>query len=367
MLVRIRNLTFKILHVNIRKLSSDEGVELQTEQGLHNFVPQARFERTWLTNQTVDPLHTFDSAGIPLVSQSEGPLLPRWQTSPVLSTSMVNENLFENDVVSHLIKACIANKSAVLGGFQLAPPGSTTHPDHTTLLFATLLSISAGEEVEYEGDPISHIAIPIFDKWRGDKHERVVGIVESFIYWRWFMRGILPHDEISITVVIENNCTGSFTYQVNGPYVRSIGAGDRHDLKYTAYQVHGSIRSHTIDDGTLHGMPLNACPYSFHVYPAHEGYNHFVTNEPVIVGVSLAIVFAFTIAMFLVYDQLVERRQRLLLAKATQSTAIVSSLFVSICIVPKSLAVGNTCDVAPSSYLCTSFLAQTSTRQTSCH
>jgi hypothetical protein len=318
--------------VDIPKLSSDEAVQLQKQLGGHDFIPQAKVVETWLTNQTVDPLHTFDSAGIPHVAHSEGPFLPRWQTSPVLSISMVNENLFENDVLSHTVQVCIADKAATLGGFHSAPPGSPSHPDHTTMLFATLLSMAEGKEIKYEGDPISHIAIPIFETWQGDTHDKVVGVVESFIYWRWFMRGVLPHDEVSIIVVIEDNCTGSFTYQVNGPEVRVVGAGDRHDPKYNAYRVAGSLRPHTIADGTLHGMPLNdkSCPYTFHVYPAHEGYSHFITNEPIIVGLSLAIVFAFTIGMFLVYDQLVERRQRLLLAKATQSTAIVSSLFVSI-------------------------------------
>ena len=324
-------------------------MELQKEKGVHNFVPQARVEQTWLTNQTVDPMHRFDSAGIPQFSQIEGPFLPRWQTSPVLPTSMINENLFENDAVSRMAKDCIADKAAMLGGFHLAPPGSTSHADSTTMLFATLLSISEGEQVQYEGDPISHIAIPIFDKWEGDKHEKVVGVVEAFIYWRWFMRGILPDDELTVTVVISNNCTGSFTYQVTGAEARVIGVGDRHDRKYNAYRVEGSITPHIIDDGTLHGMPLNekSCPYSFHVYPSDEGYSHFVTNEPEIVGISLAIVFAFTIGMFLVYDRLVERRQRLLLAKATQSTAIVSSLFVSTHTNPLRILMGHlTCSSA---------------------
>jgi hypothetical protein len=41
----------------------------------------------------------------------------------------------------------------------------------------------------------------------------------------------------------------------------------------------------------------------------------------------VATIFVFTALMFLVYDRLVERRQRMILAKAVQSSAIVSSLF----------------------------------------
>jgi hypothetical protein len=41
----------------------------------------------------------------------------------------------------------------------------------------------------------------------------------------------------------------------------------------------------------------------------------------------MTLVIVFTIFMFLLYDRLVEKRQRIVLSKAAQSTAIVSSLF----------------------------------------
>jgi class 3 adenylate cyclase len=44
-------------------------------------------------------------------------------------------------------------------------------------------------------------------------------------------------------------------------------------------------------------------------------------------AVTVVIVFLFTIMMFLIYDRLVERRQTMVLNKAVQSSAIVSSLF----------------------------------------
>jgi len=243
---------------------------------------------------------------------------------------MVNENLMESIAVSHVMKSCITTKSVVLGGFQSAPPGSISHNNATTSLFATLLSMWEGERVDYDGDPVSHIAIPIFEH-RPDDGRIVVGVVESWIYWRWFMRGILPKDILGVTIVIRNNCTGSFTYKVNGAESHPVGDGDRHDQRYNTYGVHGSINKLIIDDGSARGVPFNTnfCPYSFHVYPDSSAYDQFVSDRPYIIMSALAVVFAFTIGMFLTYDRLVERRQRLLLAKATQSTAIVASLFVS--------------------------------------
>jgi hypothetical protein len=309
-----------------------EGLQLQKEEGLDIFTPSSRVEEFWLTDRTVDPIHTFDSVGTPRLSDGEGPYLPRWQISPVLLTNLVNENLFENDAVSHLIQECIVEKAVALGGFHMAPPGSISHPDFTTSLFAALLSIWEGKEVQYVGDPVSYVAIPIFEESNEDKLPEVVGVVEAAIYWRWFLKGVLPPETLTITVVIGNACTGNFTYQVNGADSQAIGIGDRHDHKYDAYRVDGFLNVQIIEDGTSRGIPFykDTCPYYFFVYPTDDAYNFFVTSQPIILSCALAVVFAFTIGMFLLYDRLVERRQRLLLAKATQSTAIVSSLFVSL-------------------------------------
>jgi len=79
----------------------------------------------------------------------------------------------------------------------------------------------------------------------------------------------------------------------------------------------------------MYGIPLNqeGCPYFFHVYPTQEYSSYYLTKNPMLISITVAAVFLFTIIMFFLYDRLVERRQRLVLAKATQSTAIVASLF----------------------------------------
>ena len=83
----------------------------------------------------------------------------------------------------------------------------------------------------------------------------------------------------------------------------------------------GKFLTSSIDDGTLNGIPLNqeGCPYSFHVYPTSTYADDFITKDPLIISLSVAAVFLFTIMMFLTYDRLVERRQRLILSKAIRS------------------------------------------------
>ncbi len=298
---------------------------------INNFIDQEQVDRAWLTRSKVDPLHTFDEYGTPRLSSSKGPFLPRWQSSPVLRTNQINENIFEDPEVSQTAMDCVESKSAVFGGFVWSHRGPTTDPNTTTAHFATLRSMWDREKVEYLGDPMSNLFIPIFDKLDGTDRA-VVGVLRSTIHWQSRMINILPETNRGITVVIDNKCDGNFTYELRGENAYVVGFGDRHDRAFDQYEVLGKFLTENIDDGTSTGIPLNqeGCPYTFHIYPTQQDLDYHATNDPLVVSLSVAAVFLFTLCMFFFYDHLVERRQRLVLAKATQSTAIVSSLFVSV-------------------------------------
>lgn len=306
----------------------DEGLAFQEAQGLNDFDNPVLSAQSKLTKNKVDPLHTHDANGKPFLSRSDGPFLPRWQTSPVLETGMVNENLFETPEVAPIARNCIEKKSAVLGGFVMGPPGSTSSPNHMTSFFATLRSIWEGKQVDYLGDPMTHLAMPIFDTLSGDDR-KVVAVLKSTIHWQWFLHHILPKTNEGVQVVLENKCDGNFTYLLKGDEAFVVGFGDLHDPAFDKYHHAGTINMDVIKDGTAKGIPLSqgGCPYTFHVYSTEAEESHYVTNDPIIIALSVASVFLFTLLMFFTYDALVERRQRLVLAKATQSTALVSSLF----------------------------------------
>lgn len=71
------------------------------------------------------------------------------------------------------------------------------------------------------------------------------------------------------------------------------------------------------------------CPYTIRVYQSEKFLAQYYSSRPIWTTAAVAVVFVFTIGMFFVYDRLVERRQRLIARKAEQTSAIVSSLFVS--------------------------------------
>jgi hypothetical protein len=248
---------------------------------------------------------------------------------------MVNENLLENQYLAKLVMICIESESAVLGGFQFAPPGGASDSNPTTAFFATISSMTAGEQVEYLGDPMSHLAIPIFENLNDNDNGVIVGVLQATLHWGDYLRDILPVTDHGYQVVIENDCDvaeeNSFTYQVDGPVAKVVGLGDKHDRRFSQYVVDGFFSKQNIEDGTTEGLRFyqDSCPYVFHVYPTQDDYDNYVTAFPVIISLSISAIFVFAIGMFLFYDRLVERRQKIVLAKATQSTAIISSLFVS--------------------------------------
>jgi hypothetical protein len=57
--------------------------------------------------------------------------------------------------------------------------------------------------------------------------------------------------------------------------------------------------------------------------------DQYITNDPILFTVFSVMIFVFTAATFLVYDCLVERRQKKVYDAAKKSNAIVSSLFPS--------------------------------------
>jgi hypothetical protein len=307
-------------------------MDYQEKLGLNGFENETNIERSFVTYNKVDPIHSFNhEEGTPSIDMSYGPFLPRWQSSPVLQSSLTNENLYADEDYAKPLRHCVDQGALVIGGFVVAPRGTSAHRNMNTAVIATLQSMAAGEQVEYEGDPISYFAMPVFDTFDVSTRQ-VVAVIKSMVHWRTYLTNLLPSNVVGVTVVLENLCDGFFTYEINGTSATAVGPGDLHDTDFDEYGMSGRFTIETIQDGTIDGLQVNqdGCPYFIHVYPTQVYYESLKGDDPWIVAVSLAAVFVFTIMVFMVYDYLVEKRQRVVLKHAAQSTAIVSSLFVSI-------------------------------------
>jgi class 3 adenylate cyclase len=70
--------------------------------------------------------------------------------------------------------------------------------------------------------------------------------------------------------------------------------------------------------------------YSIEVYPTEELESVFLTSKPKIYTATLVVIFFFTTLVFILYDALVERRQKVVMSTAVASNAIVASLFPAV-------------------------------------
>jgi class 3 adenylate cyclase len=112
-----------------------------------------------------------------------------------------------------------------------------------------------------------------------------------------------------------------------------MGKGDLHDTHYDylgqkmTFEELIRPEDRRIERFTEVTLSSEYCPYILNVYPSADLENNYVTNNATIYTVVIVVIFAFTGVLFLLYDFVVERRQRNVMKRAVQSRAIVSSLF----------------------------------------
>lgn len=154
------------------------------------------------------------------------------------------------------------------------------------------------------------------------------------LYWRLYFTDVLSTKAKGIIAVLENSYNQTFAYRINGPEVTFLGAGDPHLSKYNAMEVSEDVTA-TVNSRagpetrsyTTVGLSDSFGVYTLRVYPSQDTEDEYKSNKPVIYTVVVALIFLFTSMVFLVFDYLVERRQKVVMNRAAQSGALVSSLF----------------------------------------
>ena len=266
----------------------------------------------------------------PIRDDSPGPYLPAWQESPIPSfpSDLANFNMLTMpEDFKYMVRAVTTGQIAI-GHFSTQPPGGNDNPNPITAFFAFLMSVVAGKVVEYEGDPVTYFSVPVFNTLEDDK--KVVALISASFHWASYLKRLLPPNSPPMTVVLENSCNGPFTYTVQGSNVDFVGKGNLHassmsySFRQSTLNISSEVRSNA---GISYQLYKGDCTISMMVYSTAEMYNFYNTSLPVLVTVIIILIFVFTAVMFLVYDRLVERRQRIVLNTAVKSSQIVSSLF----------------------------------------
>jgi class 3 adenylate cyclase len=264
--------------------------------------------------------------------KNSGPYLPVWQSSPATPFPIMNFNILTHPASLLYINTMFNGEAVMLGAENLNGQDGGTG-DYVRYI----LSISQfRDSVEtYLGEPTSPFSYPVFDSF--DLANRtVVGLITSIFYWKLYLEDILPENRKGIVCVLSNSFNQTFTYRIDGSKATYLGAGDLHDTKYDYLKVAGDMEKYLTSRASAKSRSYTVVPlntdfntYTLRIYPSQDTEDEQINNEPAVLAAIIVSVFIFTSLVFITYDMLVARRQRIVMNRAVASSAIVSSLFPS--------------------------------------
>jgi len=156
----------------------------------------------------------------------------------------------------------------------------------------------------------------------------VVGLLSAVMYWRELLEEVLPAGTGGIVAVFEIG-NWSFTYLVDGPNAIFLGNGDEHNSRYNHMGRTKSflqVEGHSAKKSTAYtGLPLSEETRKavLSIYPSDAMEQNFVSNTPIIYTVVAVLTFAFTSALFIIYDRLRSKALDRATSTALKSTANV--------------------------------------------
>ena len=268
----------------------------------HVTVPGYR-ERIFETILLPDGNLTYDT------NLNPGPYLPMWQTYPFTPGDdhrYVNFDLNTDVTFNRNLIAILTQQKAALG---------------------RITSLGYGR---YAGNPTSGFYYPVLTDL--PKNSTVAGSLLTLILWLPFFSNVLPESAVGIIGVLENTCNQTFTFRIDGAEVTFMGNDDLHDPNYDYLRQEVSFLSlinESSEKEQYLGFPIDdtGCKYSLSIYPSSDLEDQYVTNTPLVAAIVILFIFLLTSLVFIGYDRLLERRQRLVQKEAESSGAIVSSLF----------------------------------------
>eukprot|EP00934_Nitzschia_sp_Nitz4_P007269 Nitzschia sp. Nitz4//scaffold229_size32011//3230//7371//NITZ4_007915-RA/size32011-processed-gene-0.6-mRNA-1//1//CDS//3329542847//7259//frame0 len=175
--------------------------------------------------------------------------------------------------------------------------------------------------------PHTFWSLPIYEN-PTDHDSRIVAALQTTMAWDVFMRGLLPEGVKGITVVLDNSCNQSFTFELDGPRVYYVGEGDFHDTKYNYIETYQDLMEGSYIHPNFTTTPGH-CLYSLRIYATDNFTSSIEKRIPMIFAIVVASFFGMIAAVFYTYDVFVQSRNDKLVNSAARSNAIVASLFPS--------------------------------------
>lgn len=200
------------------------------------------------------------------------------------------------------------------------------HPVITQVIDATYLETNYEYrfDPEEQSEPHSYVLQPVYDSLT--QNRTIVAFLSAFQRWGAFFTDVLPDHEQGIFVVLESSCGQMFTYEVFGHKAKFLGEGDHHDKDLDGDKLEDKFEF-SPESASSESDKEKFCHYYAHVYPSSEWRDQFYSSQPYTFALAVFCCFIATALGFVMYDFLVQKRQKKVMMSAARTNAIVTSLF----------------------------------------
>ena len=235
-------------------------------------------------------IYNLDETFTPVVSKGPGPYFPLWEESPTYGFDLTNWDIRDFPAYSPYVKKVLETGDMTIAGLDVNEPGDTTYEGlGFTKHNSFLISIkNRGKLTYYDGSPMSTLFIPVFEDIDAPVEERkVVSILLSYFQWSVYFENLLSPNFPGVSIVLQNSCNSTYTYNLVGDQVVFGGEGDLHDTQFDEVKC-GRLDSFKNGFGTV--LNQEVCSYTLCVYPTQELKDEYVSNLPIIVTCAIAVV-----------------------------------------------------------------------------
>jgi hypothetical protein len=258
----------------------------------------------------------------------EGPFAPLWETSPIVRAvpDWINFDVLSVPEMRSGIRTMNESRMVVLGETLNLWNDSSAPSFVDQWLDGLFMNHEHNASFLSPLGPLFPVFYPILE------NATLGATLVTLGSWGRRFSDILPSSVQGLVAVLENGCGQTLTYHINGPVVTYEGEGDLHDSGFDAMVVSSSLDSYlNLTNrkwrGPLDHLNREYCQYTLTFYPSDAMRQSFSSWTPFLNTLAVGMIFAAAALVFFLYDATVERRQKIVMDKALQSTAIVSSLF----------------------------------------
>ncbi|CAB9524999.1 Receptor-type guanylate cyclase gcy [Seminavis robusta] len=243
---------------------------------------------------------------------------PLWQVSPA-DYGAVNANLLSDPRIASLYMSMLKMHENATSNFDVGKnSGVLSSNFEVGDLFDFLFD---PEEKHMKKDPHGFILQPVYDKLAEPEHQKLVGILVGITPFGNLLDRLLPDGRDGVLGVLKDDCGNVMSFDMSSSKAYFLGYEDLHEPEFNDYaRIEENIEMY---QKRVEGV----CTHDLYLYPSSKLRDSYTTSRPALYTTLVALAFAVVMALFVLYDWTVTRRQNKTINTALTTQAIVTSLF----------------------------------------